>query len=339
MDKTKQIRTVCIDSYIIKDFDHSPYFQKLVSLCSNHHDLKKVILVNSPNEQAIFNYLRQTGLKISSKNPKSCGDAVFIGRRPQSLHTKTDDDDKTGFEFKDLNVDTVFIIDTLGNYTAKDLEQVFKHAKKIYYLTTDIAFRKPIINEFNSEDFFIINIPLLVNPSNLANVSDILEEYTPFWNLLGANNLFKQTFYHPNSYLYYNPDPEKPLSLFNGETRDFTEINPEDIILTDAGDVSSKTMNSINTLKSEVNSKEQQSDLKVALEEIMKHSENLARNTIKAMRDYCIPIQERMEKLHAENDSLKELIQTRLAQPQVHDEIAEFYEELDDSDPLKAFRN
>ena len=146
--------------------------------------------------------------------------------------------------------------------------------------------------------------------------------------MLGANNLFKQTFYHPNSYLYYNP--EKPLSLFNGETRDFTEINPEDIILTDAGDVSSKTMNSINTLKSEVNSKEQQSDLKVALEEIMKYNENLARN----------PIQERIEELYADNDSLKELIQTRLIQqPQVHDEIAEFYEELDDSDPLKAFRN
>ena len=334
MDKTKQIRTVCIDSYIIKDFDHSPYFQKLISLCSNHLDRKKVILVNSPNEQAIFSYLRQTGLKISSKNPKSCGDAVFIGRRPQSLHTKTDDDDK-GFEFKDLNVDTVFIIDTLGNYTAKDLEQILEHANKIYYLTTDIAFRKPIINEFNAEDFFIINIPLLVNPSNLANVSDILEEYTPFWNLLGANNLFKQTFYHPNSYLYYNP--EKPLALFNGETRDFA--NPEDIILTDAGDVSSKTMNSINTLKSEVNSKEQQSDVKVALAEIMKYNENLAHNIIEAIKDYCIPIQERLEELHAENDSLKELIQTRLAQPQVHDEIAEFYEELDDSDPLKAFRN
>ena len=222
MEKTKQIITVCIDSYIIKDFDHSPYFQKLISLCSNHIDRKKVILVNSPNEQAIFNYLRQTGLKISSKNPKSCGDAVFIGRRPQSLHTKTDDDDK-GFEFKDLNVDTVFIIDTLGNYTAKDLEQILEHANKIYYLTTDIAFRKPIINEFNAEDFFIINIPLLVNPSNLANVSDILEEYTPFWNLLGANNLFKQTFYHPNSYLYYNP--EKPLALFNGETRDFAALS------------------------------------------------------------------------------------------------------------------
>lgn len=337
MDKTKQIRTVCIDSYIIKDFDHSPYFQKLVSLCSNHHDRKKIILVNSPNEQAIFNYLRQTGLKISSKNPKNCGDATFIGRRPQSLHTKTDDN-PNGFEFIDLNVGTVFVIDTLGNYTAKDLEQVFKHAKKIYYLTTDIAFRKPIINEFNSEDFFIINIPLLVNPANLVNVSDILEESTPFWNLLGANNLFKQTFYHPNSYLYYNP--EKPISLFNGETRDFTEINPEDIILTDAGDVSSKTMNSINTLKSEVNSKEQQSDLKVALEEIMKYNENLARNTIEAMKGYCIPIQERIEELYSENDSLKELIQTRLIQqPQVHDEIAEFYEELDDSDPLKAFRN
>ena len=99
-------------------------------------------------------------------------------------------------------------------------------------------------------------------------------------------------------------------------------------------------MNSINTLKSEVNSKEQQSDLKVALEEIMKYNESLARNTIEAMKGYCIPIQERIEGLYAENDSLKELIQTRLIQqPQVHDEIAEFYEELDDNDPLKAFRN
>ena len=98
------------------------------------------------------------------------------------MHTKADDN-PNGFEFIDLNVSTVFIIDTLGNYTAKDLEQVFKHAKKIYYLTTDIAFRKPIINEFNSEDFFIINIPLLVNPANLANVSDILEESTPFLEL------------------------------------------------------------------------------------------------------------------------------------------------------------
>lgn len=57
------------------------------------------------------------------------------------------------------------------------------------------------------------------------------------------------------------------------------------------------------------------------------------------MKDYCIPIQERLEVLHAENDSLKELIETRLTQPRVHDEIAEFYDELDDSDPLKAFRN
>ena len=336
MEKIKQVRTVCIDSYIIKDFEHSPYFQKLVSLCSKRHNAKKIILVNSPNESAIFNYLRQTGLNISSKNPKNCGDATFIGRRPQSLHTKSDDN-KTGFEFKDLNVDTVFIIDTLGNYTAKDLEQVFEYAKKIYYLTTDIAFRKPIINEFNAKDFFIINVPLLVNPSNLANVSDILESHTPFWNLLGANNLFKQTFYHPNSYIYYNP--EKALSIFNGETRDFTEINPEDIILTDAGDISSKTMNSINTLKSEVSSKEQQSELKVALGQIMKYNENLASNAIQAMKDYCIPIQERLEELHAENDSLKELIETRLTQPQVNSEIAEFYEELDDNDPLKAFRN
>lgn len=252
------------------------------------------------------------------------------------MHTKTDDN-KNGFEFKDLNVDTVFIIDTLGNYTAKDLEQVFEYAKKIYYLTTDIAFRKPIINEFNAKDFFIINVPLLVNPSNLATVSDILEEHTPFWNLLGANNLFKQTFYHPNSYIYYNP--EKALSIFNGETRDFTEINPEDVILTDAGDVSSKTMNSINTLKSEVSSKEQQSQLQVALGQIMKYNENLVSNTIQAVKDYCIPIQEMLAELHTENESLKELIDTRLTQPQVNSEIAEFYEELDDSDPLKAFRN
>lgn len=325
-----------IDSYIIKDFGHSPYFQKLISLCSINPATKKIILVNSPYEQIIFDYLKQTGLNISSKNPKSCGDAVFIGRRPQALHTKTDDDDK-GFEFKDLNVDTVFIIDTLGNYTAKDLEQIFKHANKIFYLTTELAFRKPIINEFNAKDLFIINVPLLVNPSNLANVSDILEEYTPFWNLLGANNLFKQTFYHPNSYLYHNP--EKPLSIINGETKDLSEINPEDVILTDAGDVSSKTMNSINTLKSEVSSKEQQSQLQVALGQIMKYNENLASSTIQAMKDYCIPIQARLEELHAENDSLKELIETRLTQPQVHSEIDEFYDELDDSDPLKAFRN
>ena len=72
----------------------------------------------------------------------------------------------------------------------------------------------------------------------------------------------------------------------------------------------------------------------------MKHNEKLARNTIEAIKSYCIPIQERIEKLYAENDSLKELIQTGLTQqPQVHDEIAEFFEELDDSDPLKAFRN
>ena len=325
-----------IDSYIIKDFGHSPYFQKLISLCSVNPATKKIILVNSPYEQIIFDYLKQTGLNISSKNPKSCGDAVFIGRRPQALHTKTDDDDK-GFEFKDLNVDTVFIIDTLGNYTAKDLEQIFEHANKIFYLTTELVFRKPIINEFNSKGLFIINVPLLVNPSNLANVSDILEEYTPFWNLLGATNLFKQTFYHPNSYLYHNP--EKPLSIINGETKDLSEINPEDVILTDAGDVSSKTMNSINTLKSEVHSKEQQSEINVALGQIMKYNETLASSTIQAMKDYCIPIQARLEELHAENDSLKELIETRLTQPQVNSEIDEFYDELDDSDPLKAFRN
>lgn len=325
-----------IDSYIIKDFGHSPYFQKLISLCSVNPATKKIILVNSPYEQIIFDYLKQTGLNISSKNPKSCGDAVFIGRRPQALHTKTDDDDK-GFEFKDLNVDTVFIIDTLGNYTAKDLEQIFEHANKIFYLTTELVFRKPIINEFNSKGLFIINVPLLVNPSNLANVSDILEEYTPFWNLLGATNLFKQTFYHPNSYLYHNP--EKPLSIINGETKDLSEINPEDVILTDAGDVSSKTMNSINSLKSEVHSKEQQSEINVALGQIMKYNETLASNTIQAMKDFCIPIQARLEELHAENDCLKELIETRLTQPQVNSEIDEFYDELDDSDPLKAFRN
>ena len=325
-----------IDSYIIKDFGHSPYFQKLISLCSVNPATKKIILVNSPYEQIIFDYLKQTGLNISSKNPKSCGDAVFIGRRPQALHTKTDDDDK-GFEFKDLNVDTVFIIDTLGNYTAKDLEQIFEHANKIFYLTTELVFRKPIINEFNSKGLFIINVPLLVNPSNLANVSDILEEYTPFWNLLGATNLFKQTFYHPNSYLYHNP--EKPLSIINGETKDLSEINPEDVILTDAGDVSSKTMNSINSLKSEVHSKEQQSEINVALGQIMKYNETLASNTIQAMKDFCIPIQARLEELHAENDCLKELIETRFTQPQVNSEIDEFYDELDDSDPLKAFRN
>lgn len=161
-------------------------------------------------------------------------------------------------------------------------------------------------------------------------VSSLSEEY--------YRKFYMEVVKFPNSYLYYNP--EKPLALFNGETRDFTEVNPEDIILTDAGDVSSKTMNSINTLKSEVNSKEQQSDLKVALEEIMKHNEKLARNTIEAIKSYCIPIQDMIEKLYAENDSLKELIQTGLTQqPQVHDEIAEFFEELDDSDPLKAFRN
>ena len=334
--KKAQVRSMYIDSYIIKDFGHSPYFQKLISLCSVNPAMKKIILVNSPYEQIIFDYLKQTGLNISSKNPKSCGDAVFIGRRPQALHTKTDDDDK-GFEFKDLNVDTVFIIDTLGNYTAKDLEQIFEHANKIFYLTTELVFRKPIINEFNSKSLFIINVPLLVNPSNLANVSDILEEYTPFWNLLGATNLFKQTFYHPNSYLYHNP--EKPLSIINGETKDLSEINPEDVILTDAGDVSSKTMNSINSLKSEVHSKEQQSEINVALGQIMKYNETLASNTIQAMKDFCIPIQARLEELHAENDSLKELIETRLTQPQVNSEIDEFYDELDDSDPLKAFRN
>ena len=334
--KKAQVRSMYIDSYIIKDFGHSPYFQKLISLCSINPATKKIILVNSPYEQIIFDYLKQTGLNISSKNPKSCGDAVFIGRRPQALHTKTDDDDK-GFEFKDLNVDTVFIIDTLGNYTAKDLEQIFEHANKIFYLTTELVFRKPIINEFNSKGLFIINVPLLVNPSNLANVSDILEEYTPFWNLLGATNLFKQTFYHPNSYLYHNP--EKPLSIINGETKDLSEINPEDVILTDAGDVSSKTMNSINSLKSEVHSKEQQSEINVALGQIMKYNETLASSTIQAMKDYCIPIQARLEELHAENDSLKELIETRLTQPQVNSEIDEFYDELDDSDPLKAFRN
>ena len=334
--KKAQVRSMYIDSYIIKDFGHSPYFQKLISLCSVNPATKKIILVNSPYEQIIFDYLKQTGLNISSKNPKSCGDAVFIGRRPQALHTKTDDDDK-GFEFKDLNVDTVFIIDTLGNYTAKDLEQIFEHANKIFYLTTELVFRNPIINEFNSKGLFIINVPLLVNPSNLANVSDILEEYTPFWNLLGATNLFKQTFYHPNSYLYHNP--EKPLSIINGETKDLSEIKPEDVILTDAGDVSSKTMNSINSLKSEVHSKEQQSEINVALGQIMKYNETLASNTIQAMKDFCIPIQARLEELHAENDSLKELIETRLTQPQVNSEIDEFYDELDDSDPLKAFRN
>ena len=71
----------------------------------------------------------------------------------------------------------------------------------------------------------------------------------------------------------------------------------------------------------------------------MKYNETLASNTIQAMKDFCIPIQERLEVLYAENDSLKELIETRLTQPQVNSEIAEFYDELDDSDPLKAFRN
>ena len=98
-------------------------------------------------------------------------------------------------------------------------------------------------------------------------------------------------------------------------------------------------MNSINTLKSEVSSKEQQSQLQVALGQIMKYNENLVSNTIQAVKDYCIPIQEMLAELHTENESLKELIDTRLTQPQVNSEIAEFYEELDDSDPLKAFRN
>ena len=98
-------------------------------------------------------------------------------------------------------------------------------------------------------------------------------------------------------------------------------------------------MNSINTLKSEVSSKEQQSQLQVALGQIMKYNENLVSNTIQAVKDYCIPIQERLEELHTENDSLKELIETRLTQSQVNSEIPEFYDELDDSDPLKAFRN
>lgn len=129
------------------------------------------------------------------------------------------------------------------------------------------------------------------------------------------------------------------MSIINGETKDLSEINPEDVILTDAGDVSSKTMNSINSLKSEVHSKEQQSEINVALGQIMKYNETLASNTIQAMKDFCIPIQARLEELHAENDSLKELIETRLTQPQVNSEIDEFYDELDDSDPLKAFRN
>ena len=80
---------IYIDSYVIKDFNNSPFFQKLVNLCSTNPAKKKAVIVNSPNEKKIFDYFLATGLKFSSENPKDCGDATFIGRDIRSLHNKT----------------------------------------------------------------------------------------------------------------------------------------------------------------------------------------------------------------------------------------------------------
>ena len=323
---------IYIDSYVIKDFNNSPFFQKLVNLCSTNPAKKKAVIVNSPNEKKIFDYFLATGLKFSSENPKDCGDATFIGRDIRSLHNKTGNNKVL---FESLKIDTVFIIDPLANFQPSQLAHIFKVAKNIHYLTTELAFKKLLINEFDDRDSFFFNVPLFIDRSNVASVSHILNEYTPFWNLLGANNIFKQTFYKSDNYLYHNPG--RPLTIFNGETRDLVEVAPEDIILTDTGDMSSKTMNSINNLKSEVALNEEKSQMKVALEEIMKYNETLTNNTLAALKDFFIPIQERIEALHAENNSLKELIEDRFNQTDGSSEIA-FYEDVEDNDPLQAFR-
>ena len=55
------------------------------------------------------------------------------------------------------------------------------------------------------------------------------------------------------------------------------------------------------------------------------------------MKDFLIPIQERIEALHADNNSMKELIEDRFNQTDGSSEIA-FYEDVEDNDPLQAFR-
>ena len=101
--------------------------------------------------------------------------------------------------------------------------------------------------------------------------------------------------------------------------------------------MSSKKMNSINNLKSEVALNEEKSQMKVALEEIRKYNETLTNNTLAALKDFLIPIQERIEALHEENNSMKELIEDRFNQTDGSSEIA-FYEDVEDNDPLQAFR-
>lgn len=319
---------VYIEGLVSEDFHNSPFYQKLCQVCSlAPSEDRRAVVVHSPNEKKILNYLLETKLDFFVGNPKDAKDGTFLTRDIRNLHNKTGNNK---VEFGKLGIKTVFIIDPLASISPEQLEPIFNIATDIHYFTTELAFKKLLINEFNNEDSFFFNIPMFASPANVANSALITKGHDAFWKLLGSNNIFKQTFYEPANYLFYAP--ERPLKLFNGMKKELEEVDEKLIILTDSEAVSSKTLDSISNLKSNLHKKDEDNKIELVLSQIKEYNETLQITFFEKIEQ----MSQQIEKLHSSNDQITKMIEESALRPTL--DAVEQYEVIEEDDPLKAFR-
>ena len=171
---------------------------------------------------------------------------------------------------------------------------------------------------------------MFASPANVANSALLTKGHDAFWKLLGSNNIFKQTFYEPANYLFYAP--ERSLKLFNGIKKELEEVNEKSIVLTDTEAVSSKTLDSISNLKSNLNKKDQDSKFELVLSQVKEYNENLRITFSEKIEQ----MSRQIEELSSSHNQIKEMIEESALHPTL--DTVEQYEVIEEDDPLKAFR-
>ena len=114
--------------------------------------------------------------------------------------------------------------------------------------------------------------------------------------------------------------------------KELEEVDEKSIILTDSEAVSSKTLDSISNLKSNLHKKDEDNKIELVLSQIKEYNETLQITFFEKIEQ----MSQQIEKLHSSNDQITKMIEESALRPTL--DAVEQYEVIEEDDPLKAFR-
>ena len=122
------------------------------------------------------------------------------------------------------------------------------------------------------------------------------------------------------------------MKLFNGIKKELEEVDEKSIILTDSEAVSSKTLDSISNLKSNLHKKDEDNKIELVLSQIKEYNETLQI----IFSENIAQMSQQIEELHSSNNQITKMIEESVLRPTL--DAVEQYEVIEEDDPLKAFR-